>query len=236
MANATATAATEMKGPVKAVLWIHNAILEETSAFQEAVERLATDDSADASGLLPQFKFFRKVLEVHEESEDRDVFPLLEERYVHVTDTYGYDHRRQQALYQEIERAIQRVSDRGLERRDQEIVHLRRRAEEFGTLMELHVAKENELLYPLYDQTFSVEEQVAINGKIQQEHPPESELMGQMVPWMFRRQTPEDRIAVAQFFMGVFPPEGRPGLVKMLSGGVTPDEWAAVTRAVPELA
>ena len=102
--------------------------------------------------------------------------------------------------------------------------------------MELHVAKENELLYPLYDQTFSVEEQVAINTRLQQEHPPEPELMAQVMPWMFRLQTPDDRVAVARFFVGVFPPEGRAGLVKMLSGGVTPDEWAAVAREVPELA
>jgi hypothetical protein len=55
------------------------------------------------------------------------------------------------------------------------------------------------------------------------------------VPWMFRWQTPDDRVAMAQFFLGMFPPEGRPALGKMLSGGVTPDEWAAVTRQVPEL-
>src|SRR5262249_31288899 len=154
----TATAAPAMKGPVKSVLWFHNAILKETSAFQEGVEGLASDhDHADASALLRQFKFFRKVLEVHEEGEDRDVFPLLDERYVHVTDTYGYDHRRQQALYQEIERALQGLSDRGLGGRAHEIGHLQRRAEAFGVLMEIHVAKENELLFPLYDRTFSVE-------------------------------------------------------------------------------
>jgi hemerythrin-like domain-containing protein len=225
-----------MKGPVKAVLWIHNAILKESGRFQEAAARLERDGPADAAALLEQFKFFRKVLEFHEESEDRDVFPLLEERYAYVTDTYEYDHRRQQALYGDIENGLQGLSDRGPGSPAQEIRELQRRAEEFGTLMELHVAKENELLYPLYDQTFSIDEQVAINVRLQQEHPPEPALMGQVVPWMFRLQTPEDRVGVAQFFLGVFPPEGRPGLVKMLSGGVTADEWAAVTRAVPELA
>jgi hypothetical protein len=53
---------------------------------------------------------------------------------------------------------------------------------------------------------------------------------------MFRLQTPDDRVAVAQFFLRMFPPAGRPGLVKMLSGEVTTDEWAEVTRRVPELA
>ena len=33
---ATALAAPEMKGPVKGVLWVHNAILRETSTFGEA--------------------------------------------------------------------------------------------------------------------------------------------------------------------------------------------------------
>jgi hemerythrin-like domain-containing protein len=225
-----------MKGPIKGVLWIHNAILKETNAFQDAVERLAHGDSTDASPLLQQFTFFRRVLEFHEQSEDRDVFPLLEERYVHVADTYEYDHRRQQALYETIEHALQELSGRDLRGRARELGQLQERAEELGTLTELHVAKENELLYPLYDQTFSVEEQEAINARVQQEYPPEPELMGQILPWMFRLQTPDDRVEMAQFFSGMFPPQGRPALVHMLSGGVTPTEWAAVTRAVPDLA
>jgi hemerythrin-like domain-containing protein len=233
---ATTVAAPEMKGPVKSVLWVHNAILRETRTFQEAVARIGSDASPDVSSLLEQFQFFRKVLEFHEESEDRDVFPLLEEHYRHATDTYEYDHRRQQALYGEIQDGLQALVKRGVAGPARDVSDLQQRAQQFGTAMELHVAKENELLFPLYDQTFSVEEQVAINTRIQQEHAPAPELMGQMVPWMFRLQTPDDRVAVAQFFLAMFPPEGRPGLVKMLSGGVTPDEWAEVTRRVPDLA
>ena len=233
---AAAVTAPEMKGPVKSVLWVHNAILRETRTFQEAVARIGSDGSTDVSSLLEQFKFFRKVLDFHEVSEDRDVFPLLEARYAHVTDTYEYDHRRQQALYTDIQNTLQLLAGRGLAGGARDIDALERQAEQFGTTMELHVAKENELLFPLYDQTFSVEEQVAINTKIQQEHPPAPELMAQIVPWMFRLQTPDDRVAVAQFFLAMFPPQGRPGLVKMLSGGVTPEEWAEVTRRVPDLA
>jgi hemerythrin-like domain-containing protein len=225
-----------MKGPVKSVLWFHNAILRETSTFQEAVARIGGYGATDASSLLEQFKFFRKVLEFHEESEDRDVFPLLEARYAHVTETYEYDHRRQQALYGDIQNALQLLAERGLAGAARDIDALQRRAQQFSTAMELHVAKENALLFPLYDQSFSIEEQVAINTRIQQEHPPEPELMAQIVPWMFRLQTPDDRVALAQFFLATFPPPGRPALVKMLSGGVPPDEWAAVTRRVPDLA
>jgi len=70
---ATAVAAPEMKGPVKGVLWVHNAILRETSTFGEAVAKLGSEGAADASPVLEQFNFFRTVLEFHEESEDRDV-------------------------------------------------------------------------------------------------------------------------------------------------------------------
>ena len=232
---AIAVAKPDLRGPVKGVLWAHHAILSETNTFAEAVERLGSQESTDAASLLEQFKFFRKVLEFHEEGEDRDVFPLLEARYVHLTETYEYDHRRQQALYRDLQDALQELTQGGLAGRAREIQVLQRRTQQFATVMELHVAKENELLFPLYDQTFSVEEQVAINARIQRENPPPPEAMGQMVPWMFRWQTPDDRVEMAQFFLGMFPPEGRPALAKMLSGGVTPNEWAAVTRQVPEL-
>jgi hemerythrin-like domain-containing protein len=225
-----------MKGPVKAVLFVHNAILRDTSTFQEAVTRIGTEASTDVWPLLDQFRFLRKVLEFHEESEDREVFPLLEGRYSHVTDTYVYDHRRQQALYGEIQAGLEALAGRGSAGRASDVADLQRLAQHFGLAMGLHVAKENELLYPLYDQTYSVEEQVAINMRLQQEHPPAPELIAQLVPWMFRLQAPDDRVGLARFYLGVFPPEGRPALVKMLSGGVTPDEWADVTRRVPDLA
>ena len=184
---------------------------------------------------LDKFRFFRRVLEFHEQSEDRDVFPPLEERYGHVADTYEYDHRRQQALYARIESALR---DLGAPQPDRGALldQLRRESVAFATAMELHVAKENELLYPLYDQLFSPEEQTAMSARAMQENPPPADLMPQIVPWMFRLQSVEDREDLARFYLTMFPPEGRPGLVKMMSSGVTPNEWSDIVRRVPELA
>jgi hemerythrin-like domain-containing protein len=233
---AVAVAKTEMKGPVKGVVLIHNAILREADMFVERVDKLGSQEPVDTKPLLDQFSFLRKVLEFHEEGEDRDFFPLLEARYPHVTETYGFDHRRQQALYGDIQAALESLAARGAAGHAPEIKDLQHEARRFAASMELHVSKENELIFPLFDQTFSVEEQVAINVKVQQEYPPPPDLMSQVMPWMFRLQTPDDRVGMARFFLGMFPPEGRPMLAKMLSGGVTGDEWAAVTRQVPELA
>lgn len=225
----------EMKGPVKSVLWIHNAILRQTKMFEDSVAGLSGPSPADPAGLFEEFKFFRKVLEFHEGSEDRDFFPVLDEKFGHVTETYDFDHRRQQAPYADIEAALQALAGAPTESRRGLIEPLQRQAVAFGTAMELHVAKENELLYPLYDSLFSPEEQMAMNQKAMQEHAPEPELMAQVLPWMFRLQTPDEREGLARFFLGMFPPAGRPGLVQMLSSGISAAEWSDLTRRVPEL-
>jgi hemerythrin-like domain-containing protein len=224
-----------LKGPVRSVLWIHNAILKESRTFEEAVANLTLDEAPEVGPIFGQFKFFRRVLEFHEGGEDRDIFPVLEARYGHVADTYEFDHRRQKALYAEIETALQTLDQHGLVGHAQVVEDLQRQAVAFSTSVGLHVAKENELLYPLYDQTFSVEEQNEMNRKLMQENPPPPDLMAQVLPWMFRLQTPEDREGLARFFLAMFPPQGKPGLVQMLSSGVSPDEWADVTRRVPDL-
>jgi hypothetical protein len=176
------------------------------------------------------------VLEFHEGSEDRDVFPLLEGRYGHVAETYEYDRRRHEALYAQIESSLNALGTGGKDEHSRLVDQVRRHSVAFATAMELHVAKENELLYPLYDELFSDEEQNAANARTMQENPPPADLMAQIVPWMFRLQSAEDRVDLARFYLTMFPMERRAGLVQMLSGSVTPHEWSDLIRRVPELA
>lgn len=226
----------EMKGPIRGVLWIHNAILAETQTFQDAVRSLQSTQPIDP-GLPEQFKFFRRVLEFHETSEDEQVFPILDEKYPHVSATYDFDHQRQQTSYAEVQATLEALTTAADGARPAMLDRLVSQATAFAATMELHVAKENELLYPLYDRTFSVEEQEALQTKGMQEHPPPPDLMPLVGPWMFRLQPrDDDRADLARFFLSMFPPQQRTGLIQMLSGAVSPSEWSEVVRRVPELA
>ena len=103
-----------------------------------------------------------------------------------------------------------------------------------NAVMDLHVTKENELLYPLYDNIFSVEEQNAHEEQIMAHMPPET--MGMMAVWMFKNLGTNDREGFLRFGMKMLPPPALGPMMQMMADVVTPREWQEMTRRIPELA
>ena len=98
--------------------------------------------------------------------------------------------------------------------------------------MRLHIAKENELLLPKLEAEFDFEEQAGIAGAMAGLVDPQ--LMGQMVGWMYRGQTTQDREGMVRFLMKILPAEPLAGITGMLAG-IDGDAWADVVRRIPEL-
>src|SRR6266545_2764159 len=89
------------------LLYIHNAILAESQTFVQSASKVSESNLEPAGALLDQFKFFRRILEFHEGGEDRDTFPVMEARLGHVAKTYEFDHRRQHALYAQLQTTLE---------------------------------------------------------------------------------------------------------------------------------
>ncbi len=225
-----------LKGPVSAVLYIHNAILKETQEFEEAAKELNRENSSQVTALLDRFKFFRQVLKVHEDGEELAIFPPLEAKFKHLATTYVFDHHHHLGSYPQIEDTLTAIVRA---RHNNERIELARRLNRQGialnVVMEQHISKENELLYPLYDQLFSFDEQRAHEAAIM-EHMPPPDLMARMGVWMFKAQAPKDREGLLRVFAEMLPPEHLPGMMKLMAGAVTPKEWQEAVRGIPELA
>ena len=105
-------ATSSIKGPIKDIFYIHNAILKEAREFEDAAGELNREDDAQVVGLLDRFKFYRGVLNEHEHGEEEFIFPYLEEKFRFMMPTYVYDHHHHSELYDDDRRAIDRSQER----------------------------------------------------------------------------------------------------------------------------
>ena len=226
-----------VKGPIKDIFYIHNAILKEAQEFEEVVRELNREDDAQVTGLLDRFRFYKAVLHVHEQDEEKDFFPLLEEKFRYMMPTYVFDHQHHSRIQDEIEGLLTGLRQaRGNSERAQLARHLNRQAIALNVLMESHINKENELWVPVLDEQFSFEQQKEIIDRSMQSASPETmQVMMQALPWMFRAQTVDDREGMLRGFQQMMPPDMFSGVAQLLSGAVSPQDWQEMVRRMPEL-
>ena len=223
-----------MATPMQGVLYIHNAILVETARLENAAEELNWEDQVQAGDLAGKFEFLHEVLRLHEDGEDEAIFPALEERFSHVAAAYSFDHNNHSKMYQGIRETLTTLKT-GVGRGDgpKLVRELRRKALALDALMSSHVGKENELIVPIFDEHFSIEEQGAILGKAMEHVTPD--LMMKVLPWMYMAQSPDDKVGMMQEFQQMFPPEMFKGMTMMLSQAVPAADWQETVRRMPEL-
>ena len=221
-------------GPIDDIFYIHKAILKETREFEEGVSEFNREDDHQISVLLDRFQFLRSVLKEHEQGEEEFLFPPLEARLSHSAKPYVSDHDHHSALYPEIEELLRGLMGaRGNQERIGLARRLNRQAIALNVMMECHVTKENELLVPAFYELFSNEEIVEIRDTDMAKVPPE--VMTNIIPWMFRSQTVDDREGMLRLAMEQFPPEMLNGMVQLFSSAVSSPEWQEMVRRIPEL-
>ena len=223
-----------MPGHLEGILYAHKAIMKEVRDLEEAAKELNWEDGAQVTALLDRFKLFRIVVTEHEHGEEEVFFPLMEGRFRYIAATYVYDHEHHTDLYGEIQDLLTDLGrDRSARERSRTSRRLHRQTIALNVVMDSHIGKENELLLPVFDEHFPLEEIEAMVGQFMQSMPPE--LMRQMGPWVFVRQTDDDREGLLRMAMQEFPPELMKGMAQGLSQVVSSQEWQDMLRRVPEL-
>ena len=216
-------------------LYIHNAILKEAQDFEDSVRELNREDDAQIAGLLDRFKFYTGVLHEHHHGEEEIFFPVLEKKFRYISATDVYEHEHHSRLYNEIEELLTGLRQaRGSSERADLARRLNRQAIALNALTDDHINEENELLLPAFEEHFSAEEL----GKLMDQALEEMgspELLMQAVPWMFKAQTVDDREGMLRSWMVMMPPDQLPGILQIMSTGVSPQEWQEMERRIPEL-
>jgi zinc finger-like protein len=215
-------------------LYVHDAILREVAHYEEAARQLNRDSADDVAAFTDQIAWFHTMIRAHEHAEEEILFPALNERFEYVAETYAYDHEDfEPHVFGGLDDALAglgRASGTG--DRKVQADKLYRQCVALNEHMRLHIAKENELLLPKLEAEFDFEEQAGIAGAMAGLVDPQ--LMGQMVGWMYRGQTTQDREGMVRFLMKILPAEPLAGITGMLAG-IDGDAWADVVRRIPEL-
>ncbi len=214
-------------------LYVHDAILREVQKFEEEAKELNRDSVEEVTAFADRMSWFNKMIKVHEQAEEEVLFPALDARHPFVAETYAFDHDDSDAhVFSGIDQALT-----GLRREENgsRKVHgerLWRQSVALNEHMRLHIAKENELLLPKVETEFDLSEQAGLAGAMAgMIEPP---LMAEMVGWMYRGQTDQDREGMVRFLMQILPSEPLTALISMLAG-MDPVAWTGMRRRIPEL-
>jgi iron-sulfur cluster repair protein YtfE (RIC family) len=219
-----------MPGPIAGVRFIHAAIAGEAAAIEEHAAALT--DAAGARALADRVGFFERVNAYHTKGEEVAIFPRIEEKVKHQAPAYLMDHEEERQLFGEIKTLLGELAaapafDPKLHAR------LRRQTAALRDALALHIRKENELLVPLLEASFTPAEQGAMVGQVVAEIPPAE--MSTVLPWLVGWLSPDDRETYLRDLMRVMPPPVLGMAAGWLASKLPADAWADLKRRLPEL-
>ena len=217
-----------MPNPIDSLRFVHAAIVAEVDDLESAIQ--GASGPAEAGELTERIDYFGRLVNSHTSGEEVGLFPRLIERDETYAETYLFDHVEERKLFAELvelARACEGGSDDALERLRREIVVL-------STHAHAHIAKENELVLPRVASLFSPEEQGQIVGQILSTFTPEETAAA--VPWIIARLDADVAAAYVNVLANVMPPPAFEAAKGWIQGGISAEQWRALTERAPVLA
>jgi hemerythrin-like domain-containing protein len=216
-------------------LYVHDAILRDAAHDEARAKHLDRDNVQEISAFAEHMHWFRSIVKVHEKTEEEVLFPALNARFSFVAESYAFDHDDfEPNVFVGLAEAMHGLQHAAATSDRRDLANLLyRQSVALHEHMRLHISKENELLLPKVESEFDVDEQVRLAGAMAGLIQPA--MMGDIVAWVYRGQTAEDREGMLRFLIQVLPPEALAGICQMLAAK---DDiaWAETLGRVPELA
>jgi hypothetical protein len=210
-----------MTGPIDAIMAFHNAFRRDMAAIDAA----ALEAARGAPGLadtIERFRFFNDVLVWHAHGEELAIFPALEEVAPSVAEAYVKDHRGLDVAFDALSAAVSA----------KDALQTARASAAFRFHLDIHLDKEDTHVYRLIRERVSVPEQGKAVGVMSTTVP--RERFPEVVAWMFPLLGADDRENTTRVWQMLMPAEAFVG-VKQLVQKAVGDDWAELTRRIPEL-
>jgi len=210
-----------MPVPIDAIRAIHNAFRSDMAAMDEAANS-AAHDSGNLGPVLKRYNFFNEVLVWHALGEEEFVFPAVEKVAPLLSQPYEQDHRGLDSLFSRLSKAIS----------SNDSIETARTTAAFKFHLDIHLYKEDSLLYRIYDERVSLPEQGATIGNMARKVP--QERYGQFVTWLISLTNLDDRENMTRIWQQAMP---LPAFTKIadLVRAAAGDDWVKLTERVPEL-
>jgi hypothetical protein len=210
-----------MAGPIDAIRAVHNAFRKDMEGIDAAALGTARGEP-DLEAALERFRFFNEILVVHARGEEIAVFPALEEVAPLVAEAYEKDHRGLDAAFDALDAAVAAGDP----------LATARAAAAFKFHLDIHLFKEDTHLYRIFGERVSVPDQGKAVGIMAGEIPPE--LQPDFIMWMYPLLGDDDRENMTRIQQMVLPPEAFGGVKQLIQRAIG-DDWAELTRRMPEL-
>jgi len=210
-----------MTGPIDAVTAIHNAFRQDMAGI-DAAALGAARGTPGLSGTVERFRFLNEVLVWHAHGEELAIFPAVDDVAPLVAEAYVKDHRGLDAAFD----ALNEAATAG------DALQTARASAAFKFHLDLHLAKEDTHLYRIVRERVSLPDQGKAVGVMASTVP--QERFPAVIAWMFPLIGHDDRENMVRIWQMVMPAEafaGAKGLVQKAVG----DDWAELTRRIPEL-
>jgi Hemerythrin HHE cation binding domain len=211
-----------MAGPIDAIRAIHNAFRND----MEGIDAAALGAARGTPGLeatLERFRYLNEILVVHARGEEIAVFPVLEEVAPLVAEPYEKDHRGLDQAFAALNAAVSAGDS----------LATARAAAAFKFHLDIHLYKEDTHLYRIFGERVSMPDQGKAVGIMAAEIPPERQPA--FIAWLFPLISDDDRENMTRIQQMVLPPEAFAGVTQLIRRAIG-DDWAELTRRMPELA
>ena len=210
-----------MVTPLDVIPAFHRALRNDMREIDDAAYKVAAGDG-NLSPAVERLRFFGEILKWHADGEDELVFPAMDRVAPLVAQGYLHDHHEFDTMTEGLTK-ITGASDALVAARETAAL---------TAVLRIHLDKEDVQLYPILRERTSGEEQASIVGGMAQHVPPER--VPEFIPWLFGLLGHDDREMCTRVVMGLLPEQVFSGLKGLIRDTIT-DDWAELTRRIPEL-
>ncbi len=211
-----------MVTPLDVIPSFHQAFRNDMKLIDDAVYRAAAGDG-NLAPAVERLHFFSEILKWHADGEDELVFPAMDKIAPLVAQGYLHDHHEFDTMTEGLAK-ITAASDALVAARETAAL---------TAVLRIHLDKEDGYLYPMLKERTSLEEQSAIIGGMAAHVPPGRN--PEFIRWLFTLLGHDDREMWTRVVMGLMPEQVFAGVNALIQDTI-PDDWAELTRRIPELA
>ncbi|KAK9039786.1 hypothetical protein V6N11_014975 [Hibiscus sabdariffa] len=177
---------SEEKSPILIFLLFHKAVRNELDALHRLALAFATGNSVDIQSLFQRYGFFRSIYKQHSVAEDEVIFPALDIRVKNVAKTYSLEHKGESNLFDHLFELLNSYME------DDETFpkELASCTGALRTSISQHMAKEEEQVFPLLIEKFSLEEQASLVWQFLCSIP--VNMVAEFLPWLSSFLSPDE--------------------------------------------
>jgi hypothetical protein len=210
-----------MAVPLDVIRAFHNAFRKDLAAM-DAAANSAARGKGNLDLVVKRYRFFNEALVWHARGEEKYVFPALEKVAPLMSEAYERDHRGLDTLYESLDNAVA----------TKDTLSIARATSAFNFFSTFHLDKEEAHLYRIFNEKFSIPEQVGIITPMAKEVP--QDRFPEVVAWLYPLMDIDDRENMTRIWKQSLPAPVFTIATKLIKAAIG-DDWAQLTRRIPEL-